>query len=66
MSHPRIEWEGFKINGQTFRSIEVANFCRDFGQAQLLDACQELDLIPTSENIKKLRSKCQEWEDKLL
>ncbi len=66
MYHPHLEWEGFKINGRTFRSVEVANLCRDFGCAQVWDACMELNLIPTTENIKEISNKCQSWEDKLL
>ena len=66
MYSPALEWDGFRINGKTFRSVETANLCRDFGQAQLFEACTELELIPSQENIKQLRDKCQEWEDKLL
>lgn len=66
MYSPALEWDGFKINGKIFRSAEVAILCRDFGQAHVFEACTELDLTPSQENIEQLRNKCQEWEDKLL
>ena len=66
MYHPKLEWEGFKINGKIFRSKEVAELCRDFGEAHVFEACIQLDIVPDSEGLSIIRCACQEWEDKLL
>lgn len=63
---PKIKWEGFKVNGRVFDSVEVAHLLRDFGHGQVLEACKELDLVPYSESIPKLRELCQAWEDALV
>lgn len=66
MYSPRLEPEGIKINGRTFKDLEVFHLCRDFGSGNVLSVCTELDLLPFPENIKKIRDTCQKWEDSLL
>lgn len=63
---PKVKWEGFKINGRTFDSVEVAALSSSFGHGQVLEACKDLDLMPTPEDIPKIRELCQAWEDALV
>jgi hypothetical protein len=55
-------WQGIKINGRTFQSLPLFNLCREFGDAQVLDACTHLGCFPCIADLSSIRHECERVE----
>jgi len=57
--------EVFLLNGKGWCSPELTELLRDFGRAQVLDACNHIDIDARRTNVPRLRSYLEAQEAKL-
>ena len=55
-------WQGIKFNGRTFQSPSLFNLCREFGDAQVIDACTHLGCFPYIADLSSIRKECERVE----
>lgn len=56
-------WEGIKMNGKTHKSVALYNVCREYGDAQVLDACLHLGCLPYAQDLKAIKDECERQEN---
>lgn len=55
-------WDGIKLNGKTFQSLPLFNLCREFGDAQVLQACIDLGCYPHAADLRAIQDECKRQE----
>lgn len=56
-------WEGLAFSGKRFSSLALFELCREFGEAQVKDACNHLGCLPYIDDLKAIKNECQRQED---
>ena len=56
-------WEGLAFSGKRFSSLALFELCREFGDAQVKDACIHLGCLPYTADLKAIKDECQRQED---
>lgn len=56
-------WEGLAFSGKRFSSLALFELCREFGDAQVLEACRVLWCIPIPEALADIKAECQRQEN---
>ncbi len=55
-------WQGIKLGGRTFQSEDLYDLCREFGDAQVKDACIHLGCFPYRDDLQAIREECERIE----
>jgi len=56
-------WQGIKINGRTFQSEDLYKLSKEFGDAEILDACMRLGCLPYAADLQAITEECERIEN---
>ena len=56
-------WDGLRFNGKCYNSVNLFWLCREYGDAQVIDACNHLGCLPYAADLATIKAECQRQEN---
>jgi len=59
-------WQGIKLAGRTFQTEKLYELCKEFGDAEVREACIHLGCLPYKEDLEAIKEECERVEKRFV
>jgi hypothetical protein len=49
-------WNGLKMHGKTYKSLQLFNLCLEYGDAEVMEVCHIQDIRPEEYNLSEIQN----------